>query len=220
VDERVPFSVHASSDSLGSLGPSRAGERRQDLLLQGLHRHSTNRMPRKARDARQRPAMSNRLAFVITRKGGRAVECTGLENRQAGNPRLGGSNPPPSVSPGFVAIVRTPLRPSRSRCYQDAAGAGRGPRSRCRYPGIGTGLVSIQSDGSVARGPISRRRRAARRERSRRRILAINPGAGSYRSSTPSGITMSTGRCSSNAARAKVDPNVAESAATNAVRSG
>jgi hypothetical protein len=31
------------------------------------------------------------------RKGGRAVECTGLENQQAGNPRFGGSNPPPSV---------------------------------------------------------------------------------------------------------------------------
>ncbi len=32
-----------------------------------------------------------------TWKGGRAVECTGLENRQAGNPRLGSSNLPPSV---------------------------------------------------------------------------------------------------------------------------
>ena len=31
------------------------------------------------------------------RKGGRAVECTGLENQQAGNTRFGGSNPPPSV---------------------------------------------------------------------------------------------------------------------------
>ena len=50
------------------------------------------------------------LAFVIAWKGGRAVECSGLENRQAGNPRLGGSNPPPSVtlkyfSPGPARAV-------------------------------------------------------------------------------------------------------------------
>lgn len=37
------------------------------------------------------------LPLSRARKGGRAVECTGLENQQAGNPRFGGSNPPPSV---------------------------------------------------------------------------------------------------------------------------
>ena len=54
-------------------------------------------------------ACSNGLAFVAARKGGRAVECTGLENRQAGNPRLGSSNLPPSV----LAGVRALLEPER-----------------------------------------------------------------------------------------------------------
>lgn len=41
---------------------------------------------------------STSLPLVRAGKGGRAVECTGLENRQAGNPRLGSSNLPPSVA--------------------------------------------------------------------------------------------------------------------------
>jgi hypothetical protein len=32
------------------------------------------------------------------RRGGRAVECGGLENRYVGNPGIGGSNPPLSAS--------------------------------------------------------------------------------------------------------------------------
>jgi hypothetical protein len=40
---------------------------------------------------------STSLPLSRAGKGGRAVECTGLENRQAGNPRLGSSNLPPSV---------------------------------------------------------------------------------------------------------------------------
>jgi hypothetical protein len=47
-------------------------------------------------------------------KGGRAVECTGLENRQAGNPRLGSSNLPPSVFASAATRVnyRRPRRPT------------------------------------------------------------------------------------------------------------
>jgi hypothetical protein len=50
-----------------------------------------------------------------TWKGGRAVECTGLENRQAGNPRFGSSNLPPSVQDSArtgiaVRFVRTRWR--------------------------------------------------------------------------------------------------------------
>ncbi len=41
--------------------------------------------------------VAERVASAGPRKGGRAVECTGSENRQAGNPRLGSSNLPPSA---------------------------------------------------------------------------------------------------------------------------
>jgi hypothetical protein len=35
--------------------------------------------------------------YTALRRGGRAVECGGLENRYAGNPGIGGSNPPLSA---------------------------------------------------------------------------------------------------------------------------
>ena len=35
--------------------------------------------------------------YTLPRRGGRAVECGGLENRYVGNPGVGGSNPPLSA---------------------------------------------------------------------------------------------------------------------------
>ena len=40
--------------------------------------------------------------YTLPRRGGRVVECGGLENRYVGNPGVGGSNPPLS------ALVSTP----------------------------------------------------------------------------------------------------------------
>src|SRR5215217_5622190 len=49
--------------------------------------------------------------YTLPRRGGRVVECGGLENRYVGNPGVGGSNPP---SPRFgvsqrAVAVRPPL---------------------------------------------------------------------------------------------------------------
>src|SRR5215210_8809875 len=35
--------------------------------------------------------------YTLSRRGGRVVECGGLENRYVGNPGVGGSNPPLSA---------------------------------------------------------------------------------------------------------------------------
>ena len=35
--------------------------------------------------------------YTLPRRGGRVVECGGLENRYVGNPGVGGSNPPLSA---------------------------------------------------------------------------------------------------------------------------
>ena len=40
--------------------------------------------------------------YTLSRRGGRVVECGGLENRYVGNPGIGGSNPPLSAG-GFSA---------------------------------------------------------------------------------------------------------------------
>ena len=39
--------------------------------------------------------------YTRLRRGGRAVECGGLENRYVGNPGVGGSNPPLSALLGY-----------------------------------------------------------------------------------------------------------------------
>jgi hypothetical protein len=39
--------------------------------------------------------------YTLPRRGGRVVECGGLENRYVGNPGVGGSNPPLSALSGF-----------------------------------------------------------------------------------------------------------------------
>ena len=36
--------------------------------------------------------------YTLSRRGGRVVECGGLENRYVGNPGVGGSNPPLSAA--------------------------------------------------------------------------------------------------------------------------
>jgi hypothetical protein len=38
--------------------------------------------------------------YTLPRRGGRVVECGGLENRYVGNPGVGGSNPPLSAPKG------------------------------------------------------------------------------------------------------------------------
>jgi hypothetical protein len=40
--------------------------------------------------------------YTLSRRGGRVVECGGLENRYVGNPGVGGSNPPLSAAAGPV----------------------------------------------------------------------------------------------------------------------
>ena len=68
---------------------------------------------------------SKSLGFLL-RMGGRAVEGTGLENRQAGD-RLVGSNPTVSATisllsllPVFLAIFLRNLRGLQQRCVTDA----------------------------------------------------------------------------------------------------
>ena len=39
--------------------------------------------------------------YTLPRRGGRVVECGGLENRYVGNPGVGGSNPPLSALSGL-----------------------------------------------------------------------------------------------------------------------
>jgi hypothetical protein len=39
--------------------------------------------------------------YTLPRRGGRVVECGGLENRYVGNPGVGGSNPPLSALSGY-----------------------------------------------------------------------------------------------------------------------
>ena len=39
--------------------------------------------------------------YTLPRRGGRVVECGGLENRYVGNPGVGGSNPPLSALLGI-----------------------------------------------------------------------------------------------------------------------
>ena len=42
--------------------------------------------------------------YTLLRRGGRAVECGGLENRYVGKPGIGGSNPPLSA-PGGLSVL-------------------------------------------------------------------------------------------------------------------
>src|SRR5215210_1773071 len=41
---------------------------------------------------------AGRSGYTLPRRGGRVVECGGLENRYVGNPGVGGSNPPLSAA--------------------------------------------------------------------------------------------------------------------------
>ena len=74
------------------------------------------------------PAFGDRIASsCMPRRGGRAVECDGLENRWAGNPRPEGSNPSPSARwsdiPGLAGVLE-PLR------ALEVASGQAGPRDR------------------------------------------------------------------------------------------
>src|SRR5215216_6282568 len=57
--------------------------------------------------------------YTLPRRGGRVVECGGLENRYVGNPGVGGSNPPLSALSGSSknqgpdTSNLTPLTPER-----------------------------------------------------------------------------------------------------------
>ena len=58
--------------------------------------------------------------YTQWRRGGRVVECGGLENRYVGNPGVGGSNPPLSAEARRCAACRT-LRPSGYACQHTPA---------------------------------------------------------------------------------------------------
>src|SRR5215213_4221258 len=44
--------------------------------------------------------------YTLLRRGGRVVECGGLENRYVGNPGVGGSNPPLSALSGYRFLLK------------------------------------------------------------------------------------------------------------------
>jgi len=46
--------------------------------------------------------------YTLPRRGGRVVECGGLENRYVGNPGVGGSNPPLSALWSLSAFQHVP----------------------------------------------------------------------------------------------------------------
>src|SRR5215213_1404703 len=57
--------------------------------------------------------------YTLPRRGGRVVECGGLENRYVGNPGVGGSNPP--LSAGHAAARRAARSGFASACQQCSA---------------------------------------------------------------------------------------------------
>jgi hypothetical protein len=57
-------------------------------------RYSVGKHDRAAQDAVEVRVCSG---YTLPRRGGRVVECGGLENRYVGNPGVGGSNPPLSA---------------------------------------------------------------------------------------------------------------------------
>jgi hypothetical protein len=85
------------------------------------------------------------------RRGGRVVECTGLENQQAGEPRLEGSNPSPSVfeprtasiwplqtlnQPRHFRAVFAPVRPRAQRSQAVSGGRAAPATTPDAGPGI------------------------------------------------------------------------------------
>ncbi len=107
-----------------------SGSRRRGMMTATSRRHrsSSTALLDDALDTGQSTSLPTRLW-----KGGRAVECTGLENRQAGNPRLGSSNLPPSVESlashaGHRVWSREVVHPRHAAC-----------RYRC---GFGVSVVS------------------------------------------------------------------------------
>jgi hypothetical protein len=91
------------------------------------------------------------------RRGGRVVECTGLENQQAGEPRLEGSNPSPSVfeprtasiwplqtlnQPRHFRAVFAPVRPRAQRSQAVE-------RRLRRHPTQGRGSLNHAESGST-----------------------------------------------------------------------
>src|SRR5215213_5816382 len=57
--------------------------------------------------------------YTLPRRGGRVVECGGLENRYVGNPGVGGSNPP--LSAGHAAARRAARSGFASACQHTTA---------------------------------------------------------------------------------------------------
>src|SRR5215207_7357400 len=79
-----------------------AEQRRRRGLEQGVGRPATF-LTCKLRFKRRRASRRLVEGWGVNRytqewRGGRAVECGGLENRYVGNPGVGGSNPPLSAS--------------------------------------------------------------------------------------------------------------------------
>src|SRR5918994_4597189 len=79
-------------------------------------RYTVVRHDRREGDAVEGPGPGG---YTLPRRGGRVVECGGLENRYVGNPGVGGSNPPLSALSGYrlqqesEAWNLTPLTPER-----------------------------------------------------------------------------------------------------------
>ena len=56
--------------------------------------------------------------YTLPRRGGRVVECGGLENRYVGNPGVGGSNPPLSALFSLSAGQHAPACGLRLSAHQ------------------------------------------------------------------------------------------------------
>src|ERR671914_2487333 len=67
-------------------------------------RYTVVRHDRREGDAVEGPGPGG---YTLPRRGGRVVECGGLENRYVGNPGVGGSNPPLSAAVGSPPALLT-----------------------------------------------------------------------------------------------------------------
>ncbi len=116
---RVPRVVFGATRSEGGRLRQRAGRdsasrgsttglrSRAGCSRRSAARCSARSSPRGAERVRGLPSRRRSSSLLcVARRGGRAVECGGLENRCASYWRTGSSNLPPSVFAGFEVVVR------------------------------------------------------------------------------------------------------------------
>ena len=173
---RVPRVVYGASDPkagacgsvLDVLGEPRLNHRPEvagGLLARGVRRRCSARSsPRGASRARQRarrtPAAQRSRSSSLAaspRRGGRAVECGGLENRFGGDSSDEGSNPSPSV-----------VEPNLAGLQEESSG----PICEARHPA--RQRTSTNAPFSEVRSPS---RSPGELSASRRRIAAMCPGS-------------------------------------------